>query len=321
MDLRDTRVVCLLDPSLGSKNGGDLIIRDAVERALSRVLPEGALLLRLPTQRPLTAEERRAAATAYSFVVGGSNLLASDISQYRQWHVEPEDLDVYDGRVRLMGVGWWQYQPPATRQTERLLRKVLDVGGHSVRDGFTQKQLAETGLDSVNTSCPTVWDLPDEPETNHTKGRAVVATITDYARDVGRDRALLKMLREIYDGRVRVWPQGRKDRAYLKAIAWRTKVLPPGIASFEAALSDGDDYVGTRLHAGIRALQRGSRATVVVIDNRAAELAADTGLPVIPRSLDRGAVELLTEPRWTRLHLPRREIRCWLEETSAWLRR
>jgi polysaccharide pyruvyl transferase WcaK-like protein len=107
----------------------------------------------------------------------------------------------------------------------------------------------------------------------------------------------------------------------VKAIAWRTDVLPPGIASFEDALDDGDDYVGTRLHAGIRALQRGNRATVVVIDNRAAELAADTGLPVIPRDPDEGSLELLTEPRQTRLHLPRQEIRAWLEETSAWLRR
>jgi hypothetical protein len=321
MALRDTRLIALLDPSLGSKNGGDLIIRDAVESQLSRVLPEGARLLRLPTQRPLTTEERTLAAAAHSFVVGGSNLLASDISAYRQWHVEPEDLDVYDGRVRLMGVGWWQYQPPPTPETQRLLRQVLDDGGHSARDGFTQKQLAEAGLDSLNTSCPTMWDLPDAPESSTTKGSAVVATLTDYARDFGRDRALLKMLRELYDGRVRVWPQGRKDRAYVKAIAWRTDVLPPGIASFEDALDDGDDYVGTRLHAGIRALQRGNRATVVVIDNRAAELAADTGLPVIPRDPDEGSLELLTEPRQTRLHLPRQEIRAWLEETSAWLRR
>lgn len=39
------------------------------------------------------------------------------------------------------------------------------------------------------------------------------------------------------------------------------------------------DYIGTRLHGGIHALNHGVRAIVIEVDNRAAEIARDTGLP------------------------------------------
>ena len=46
---------------------------------------------------------------------------------------------------------------------------------------------------------------------------------------------------------------------------------------------DDLDYVGTRLHAGIRALSKGHRSLVISIDNRAECIGADTGLPVLRR--------------------------------------
>jgi polysaccharide pyruvyl transferase WcaK-like protein len=43
------------------------------------------------------------------------------------------------------------------------------------------------------------------------------------------------------------------------------------------------DYVGTRLHAGIRALQKGRRALIISVDNRATEIGRDTHLPIVER--------------------------------------
>jgi hypothetical protein len=41
------------------------------------------------------------------------------------------------------------------------------------------------------------------------------------------------------------------------------------------------DFVGARLHGGIRALQRGRRTLTIALDNRAREIAGDTGMPVV----------------------------------------
>jgi polysaccharide pyruvyl transferase WcaK-like protein len=43
------------------------------------------------------------------------------------------------------------------------------------------------------------------------------------------------------------------------------------------------DYVGTRLHAGIRALQKKRRAIIIAIDNRAIEKQKDFNLTIINR--------------------------------------
>jgi polysaccharide pyruvyl transferase WcaK-like protein len=41
--------------------------------------------------------------------------------------------------------------------------------------------------------------------------------------------------------------------------------------------------VGTRLHGGIRGIEHGRRTVIIAIDNRAEEMGADTGLPIVLR--------------------------------------
>ena len=43
------------------------------------------------------------------------------------------------------------------------------------------------------------------------------------------------------------------------------------------------DYVGTRLHAGIHALNHKIRCIILAVDNRATEMGRDVNLPVIQR--------------------------------------
>ncbi len=52
------------------------------------------------------------------------------------------------------------------------------------------------------------------------------------------------------------------------------------------------DYIGTRLHGGVFCLLRGKRSLIVEVDNRATEIARDTGLPTVKR------VDLETLRRW-----------------------
>ena len=44
------------------------------------------------------------------------------------------------------------------------------------------------------------------------------------------------------------------------------------------------DYVGTRLHCGIRSLQHKRRSLIIAVDNRATEMGKDFNLPVVQRN-------------------------------------
>ena len=61
--------------------------------------------------------------------------------------------------------------------------------------------------------------------------------------------------------------------------------MKPNLAAFEDKLSESDiEYVGTRLHAGIKAMQKWKRSIIIGIDNRAIEMWKDFNLNVIKRS-------------------------------------
>ena len=54
------------------------------------------------------------------------------------------------------------------------------------------------------------------------------------------------------------------------------EIISPNLRSFDFILENEDiDYVGTRLHAGIRAVQKSVRTFIVTIDNRAKEISKD----------------------------------------------
>ena len=88
------------------------------------------------------------------------------------------------------------------------------------------------------------------------------------------------------------------------------------LPSFDAILEQPDlDYVGTRLHAGIRALNKGHRSLIVSIDNRAECIHADTGLPIIPRKdISEMLEQRITEEIYSKITMPEKKISQWLEQ-------
>ena len=96
---------------------------------------------------------------------------------------------------------------------------------------------------------------------------------------------MLDILLESYE-RVYLWLQGRDDLAYIRELGYEDKLelIASTLEAYDAVLAIDDlDYVGTRLHAGIRALSKGHRSLVISIDNRAECIGVDTGLPVLRR--------------------------------------
>ena len=82
---------------------------------------------------------------------------------------------------------------------------------------------------------------------------------------------------------------------------------------YDTVLEQSDlDYVGTRLHAGIRALSKGHRSLIISIDNRAECISADTGLPILKREDVRLMLkERLSRNFETNITLPRENIIRW----------
>lgn len=299
-----------LDPSMDSKNTGDQIISDAVLTELTSRFP-GIQLLRLPTQRRPSKRELDEARDVNVFLLGGTNIINGNIPRYHQWHMSPRAYTKFRRRTSLLGVGWWQYQPTVNTLSRRIWRDILDGQVHSVRDEYTAGKFSSIGIPSLYTGCITMWALSGKRMQFGQRKSSVIATITDYNKDKARDTRLFSELRRRYE-RVYLWPQGAGDAAYVRSIADDIHLLDPSLDEFNAALDSNQfDYIGTRLHAGIRALQRGISSYIVAVDNRATEMARGTGLPVISGRLDPSDWALVDDRRPIKIILPDEAIDEW----------
>ena len=276
----------ILDTSVASTNVGDQIIMQAVHAGLREPLA-GTLMAHVASHDRMGPKGRGLVRKADVVVAGGSNLISSHMWIRSVWRLAPRDAFLGMNTV-LMGVGWYQFQRKPDPYTRWLLGRVLHPTAlHSVRDSHAQAMLASIGITNViNTGCPTLWRLGGGQAKNYPTHRAreVVTTINSYIPDAAADRKLIEVLRARYD-RIHAWVQTAEDHAMLRALGDDIVIVEPSLAAFDELLaSDRDlDYVGNRLHGGIRALQHGRRAIIVEIDNRAKEMGRDFNLPTVER--------------------------------------
>ncbi len=278
--------ISVFDTSTMAYNIGNEIIMDAVISQIDSMFGND-FIIRLPIEDIGRTARRYNRASAYTFV-GGTNVLNGDIRRYRQWDMTLHNILVLRNIV-LMGCGWFQYENVRpTRFSRWAFSKVLSKNVvHSVRDSYTLKKCAELGLDGikfVNTGCPTLWNLTEDhiSQISSDKSDKVVFTITDYNRQRDRDISLINQIKKNYET-VFFFPQGTGDVKYLSSLGNidDIKIIAPRLRAFDTVLDSGADYIGTRLHAGIRALQRQRRSFIIGIDNRAIEMSVDFGLPVL----------------------------------------
>jgi len=308
--------VTLFDTSVCTENLGDYIIMDAVRDHIDETFPS-AMILHAATHDKISKP-------AYSIVkqsdfafVGGTNLLSSNMNSYNQWKINLID-SFFLSDVVLMGVGWWQYQKDPNFYTRYLLKSVLSQNIlHSVRDSYAESMLKKAGLSNViNTSCATMWRLDEGHCEKIPKNIAdnVVTTLTDYNKDSKSDLELIMLLKKYYK-KVYIWPQGSGDIEYINKldISRFVEVLPPKLDAYNSILENEEslDFVGTRLHAGVRALQYKRRTIILGIDNRAFEKAKDFNITVCPRDdLDR-LKRLICSSFPTEIKLPIENIARW----------
>lgn len=307
------------DTSLVTENNGDAIIMSYCDEILHRLFPD-AFFVSLPTHEHIFIPSYKFIKKSdYQFVCG-TNLLTSQMNQYAQWKIGLHD-SVFLKSAVLMGVGWWEYQKKPNLYTRTLLKRVLnnDVC-HSVRDSYTEKMLRSIGIDNViNTGCPTMWKLTPEfcKAIPKRKASAVVATVTNYRPNIIRDKQIFDILLQTY-ATVYVWIQAFEDIAYLKDLGiWgKIKVVSPQLSEYDKLLSEKEvDYCGTRLHAGVRALNYGKRSLIVAVDNRAIEIHNDTNLPIVREEKIKETLEEKINSEWrTEINLPQKNIEFWMQQ-------
>lgn len=311
------RTITLLDTSISSTNVGDEIIMEAVRNQLAPVLARD-YVNRVASHETMSAKSRRMIAKSDYVIAGGSNLLSSHVGLRSVWKLSPLDAGLGPKFV-MMGVGWYHDQGAPDPYTAWLFRSIFSREKlHSVRDGYSKAKLEGLGFTNVvNTGCPTLWELPANvnARTPTTKARRVVTTLNTYMKDRSADAALLERLQSRYE-RVYAWVQTYADQDYLKSLFPAIELIAPNLSAYDALLmSEGDlDYVGNRLHAGIRALQKGRRTIVIEIDNRAREMGRDFNLPTVARENFAMLEQMIDNPAGMNITLPRDDIALWLDQ-------
>lgn len=339
--MRPYKKIVKLSPAISSKNLGDYIIDDYCNCILDKIFPE-SFCVNLPTHEHFSRLGCEHVATSDASIVCGTNLLTSHMRKYRQWNVNIQDamrlwlIDVpkkkmlnttfmkehyKKNKVILLGAGWWQYQDKPDLYSTKVLRMMLSSNGiHSVRDSYTEQMLMSIGITNVlNTACPTMWNLTEEhcKYIPTAKNKVVVTTLTDYNISDRSDDILLDILLRNYET-VYVWLQAIEDYDQIRRSKYfdRIKIIPPTLKRYDEFLVEQSaDYVGTRLHGGIRALNYKHRTVIIAVDNRAVEISDDTGLPVIKREDVPQALEkMICNSFETCIHLPVANIKIWKEQ-------
>jgi polysaccharide pyruvyl transferase WcaK-like protein len=320
MDKNIPLKITLFDPSICTGNLGDSIIMDCARKQIKKIFPR-AYLMNVQTHDIIGDASYKVINSSDYSIVCGTNLLSSNMNKYNQWKINLID-SLKLKNIILMGVGWWQYQPNPNFYTRYLLRKILHNRlFHSVRDNYAFNKLNLSGINNViNTGCVTLWDLtpqhigsiPDE------KGDEVVMTFTDYNQRPELDEQLYKLLLNNYR-KIYFWIQGSRDYEYARKIVSENHVefIDPYLDAFDHLLASSQslDYVGTRLHAGIRALQFKRRTIILSVDNRAREKGADFSLPVIDRSDIDGIARMINNPlNIKKLDVPYESIQRWKQQ-------
>lgn len=314
--------VVYYDPGIGTLNIGDEIISDSARRYLEPLF-DGCFSVSLSSHQSTSFRFRRNLRGSKEVFVLGSNLLKGGmLLGFRQWDVSLLDALQVNNCV-LVGCGWQNYQGGIDWYSGTLYRRLLSGERlHSVRDGYTKEKLASVGIKNViNTGCATMWGLTRDhcERIPKEQGSEVVVTLTDYRKDPERDAFMLSQLGKVYK-RVWVWLQGNGDEAYLGELGFRGKcdVIPPTLAAYDAFLGGHPDvdYVGTRLHGGVRALQHGVRTTIIAIDNRAREMGKDYGLPIHERDAIAELKDVVTAPHATDIRIDEDAINRFLGQFS-----
>jgi hypothetical protein len=271
-----------LDPSKENVNAGDEVIAEAIGEI---GLPGLGTAARLTTHRLLKPRELKQLMAADVVIVGGTNILNSKLFMQRQWPLPPWQVAALRAKTVFVGVGWWQYQDGISAHTKAILRYISHPHiSHAVRDSYTQQKLKAIGVESFMTSCPTLWNQHGCSQPGLGNSKAVVATITDYYFQPEIDLSWIRQLADRFSEVLVVGMGPGDQKVFDERIAGANiNWAGYGMTALAALRTQTDVHIGTRLHAGVYWNSLGGSSVILAVDNRATEIAKDTGLRVVDR--------------------------------------
>lgn len=312
----DIRKIGVMDTTVGVFNHGNEIIMQAVYKYLLP-LYERDFVYKFHSLDDLGMYSVEFIKRCKYVFFGGTNALNSYMDIERYIGINEKNVECIKNKLILCGVGWFRYEKSPNSYTKRLLKEILHCDFlHSVRDSYTEKKLKAIGITNViNTGCPTMWELTSEhcKQIPTKKARQALIMLTPYANSHDADivRAVRKYYRKIF-----FWAQGDTDYSYIRALCPEAIQVPSQLSELDAFLKrhKNIDYIGTRLHGGIKCLQHKKRSIIVAVDNRAIEMKKDFHLPIVlPEEV--GLLEKIIEGDViTEVHLPEKNIKKWLSQ-------
>lgn len=318
--------IVLFDPSIRSLNLGDHIIMDSSRKELEEIL-ENRYIIECGTHTPavtfyqnteLNPRMKIYNNAKYKFICG-SNLLWKNLFIFRPtFNVNLFNSKIYRNSI-LLGVGTNSSKKKVNWYTKKIYNNILSKEFiHSVRDETTKEMLEEMGYKAINTGCPTMWRFDDKfcSEIPTKKAEKVIFTLTDYHRDKINDQKMIDILVKNYD-EVFFWIQGVYDEEYFKSFEniEKIKVVSPSLKALKKLLQENEiDYVGTRLHAGMFALQHKRRSIILAIDNRVRDMKRTYNLNTIEREEIEKLEEILLSEFETKICINKENIEKWLSQ-------
>lgn len=320
--------VILFDPGIRSLNKGDeIIMRSAEEQLDAAGILRGNYVIHSATHAPVVTfyqnNNRNPRIKLYDQTrlkfICGSNLLWKDMFKPRPvfnvnlWNCRP-----YKNSI-LMGVGVGQAKSRTNIYTKMLYSKILSKQFvHSTRDQVAADFLEKLGYKAIDTGCPTMWKFTPEfcAEIPSRKSDNVVFTLTDYGREKEYDQKLIDILKAEYKT-VYFWIQGAYDLEYFKEFTNidGIQLVAPSVDEYSKILSKPDiDYVGTRLHAGMFAMQHKKRSIILAIDNRVRDMKATYDLHVLERHDIEILPQMIESTFSTNVKLKQSNINQWLSQ-------
>lgn len=313
--------VALIDPGMytfsqHSPNLGDLIISRASKREIQHMFSDDVQIEAIPSHAKLGKRSYEIIEKSDHVIVGGSNLFWFRLFPRASWPLGVTDLFKLKN-VTFLGVGWGSYDITTGPFGKATCKRIFDPSSvNSFRDQYSVQKAVELNIPNpIFTGCQTTWIFGRGHEINQSDyAKKCIFTLTDYAKDSLRDRQLIETLKSFYgEDNLYFWPQGKKDQEYVLTLNFSPdRILDYSLESFTNFCMAGDvDYVGTRLHGGIYAMELGAKAIIIAVDNRATEMGADLGLTIVERTELNTLPDLLGRKISGQLNIPNDNIATW----------
>lgn len=295
--MQEEQHLIMFDPSVGSFNLGDNIISKSVNYEMRSIF-ENYFCFRFSTHLPnyelwqMNKRNERYVIVRNAdlkFICGTNIISANLLNPWPNFNLNCFNKKIFRNSVLVAAGSVGALSSKINSYTKSLYKYILsDDFVHSTRDEKTKKFIESLGKKAVNTGCATMWRLTDEfcRIIPCKKSESVVFTLTNDQSDIKYDAKLIELLKRNYR-KVYFCPQSAGDIKYfnsLKTSKNDIEILPPDIDCISDFYENNNvDYVGTRLHGGIFAMQNRKRSIILSVDNRAEDISSTYNINCIKR--------------------------------------